>query len=83
MGKIVGIAGVGRERAEPDPVRGELQMIHVSHEAWGRGVAKRLLGGAEDELRDMGFQEAVLWVLESTLGRGGSTNGRAGRPTAL
>ena len=64
-GKIVGIAAIGGDRAEPDPVRGELQMINVSPEAWGRGVAKLLLGGAEDELRDMGFQEAVLWVLES------------------
>ena len=64
-GKIVGIAAVGPDRAEADSVLGELQMINVSPEAWGRGVAKLLLVGAEHELREMGFQEAVLWVLDS------------------
>jgi ribosomal protein S18 acetylase RimI-like enzyme len=62
---IVGIAAVGPDRA--DPTRGELQMINVAPDAWGRGVATPLLRSAERELLETGFREAILWVLESNL----------------
>lgn len=62
-GTIVGIAAVGPDRE--DPTRGELQMINVMPDAWGRGVATPLLRNAEQELLEQGFQEAILWVLES------------------
>ncbi len=65
MGTIVGIAAVGRDRA--DPTCGELQMINVAPNGWGKGVATPLLRSAERELLEKGFQEAILWVLESNV----------------
>ncbi|MGH2690261.1 MAG: GNAT family N-acetyltransferase [Actinomycetota bacterium] len=63
-GRILGIASVGEVR--PDPVEGvgELWMLNIAPDAWGRGLGRLLLAAATDELRDRGFREAVLWVVE-------------------
>ena len=53
--------------AEPcrdDSQVGEVDAIYVEPSTWGAGVGRRLLARAEEELRERGFDDAVLWVLE-------------------
>ncbi len=65
---LVGIATLGPDRAlgrasgEPAPT-GEVWMINVRPDAWGRGVGSALLAAAVDRLRRVGYDELVLWVL--------------------
>jgi len=61
---IVGIATSVRDGASC-----ELRGLYVVPDAWGTGVARRLLETALDAMRERGAAEAVLWVLEA--------NGRA------
>lgn len=51
--------------------RGELWVINVAPEHWGRGVGPVLLDAATEQLRRQGYDRAVLWVVEG--------NGRARR----
>ena len=63
-GVVAGISVVGPpRRPEPDSV-GELWMINLAPPTWGSGLAQALLAAATDELRRMGFEDAVLWVLD-------------------
>lgn len=70
-GEILGIAAVGPSRSSPEEGVGELFMINLVPEAWGRGVGRLLLESAESELGTLGYGEAILWVL--------ATNERARR----
>ncbi|MGH2720086.1 MAG: GNAT family N-acetyltransferase [Actinomycetota bacterium] len=63
-GRILGIASVGEVRPDPQEGVGELWMLNVAPDAWGRGLGRRLLDAATAELRSRGFREAVLWVVE-------------------
>jgi GNAT superfamily N-acetyltransferase len=63
-GRIVGIASVGPVRPEHREGVGELWMLNIAPEAWGRGLGRLLLEGATEELRRRGCSEAVLWVVE-------------------
>jgi GNAT superfamily N-acetyltransferase len=65
-GAIVGVATSVREGAAC-----ELRSIYVVPEAWGTGVAQRLMGSALDAMKERGATEATLWVVEA--------NGRARR----
>ena len=64
--EAAGFASVGPSRdADTDPARvGELYSIYVLPERWGSGVGRRLIGAAHGALDELGFQEAILWVLE-------------------
>jgi GNAT superfamily N-acetyltransferase len=64
---IVGIAAVGIDRAGEGPTIGELRMINVDPASWASGVATVLLHASERELRGLGFDQAVLWVLEQNI----------------
>jgi GNAT superfamily N-acetyltransferase len=65
-GAIVGFAAVGPSRDDDatDTI-GEVYAIYADPGAWGRGVGRRLMKRAVDELRTVGFAQATLWVLES------------------
>lgn len=63
---VVGVATIGPER-EPGPGRqsgGEVWMVNVHPDAWGRGVGSALLAAAVAALADRGHRSPVLWVLE-------------------
>jgi GNAT superfamily N-acetyltransferase len=61
-GEIVGFVAVGPSR---DPATdGELFAIYVHPEQWGSGVGRALIETGEEELRRLGHQEAILWVLD-------------------
>jgi GNAT superfamily N-acetyltransferase len=63
-GTVVGFAAFGSARDENVPGRGELYAIYVEPARWGEGLGGKLIGAAEEALRDGGFSEAILWVLE-------------------
>lgn len=63
-GVVVGISTAGPAREETEPGLGELWMLNVAPQAWGTGVAVRLHDYALDRLRDSGFGDAILWVVE-------------------
>lgn len=43
---------------------GELYAIYVVPEAWGSGIGRALMARVLVQLREEGFREAILWVLE-------------------
>jgi ribosomal protein S18 acetylase RimI-like enzyme len=62
-GAVVGfvIAGPSRRSGLAEPA-GEVYMLNVGPDAWGKGLGQRLLRAATATLRAMGFTQAVLWV---------------------
>ncbi len=61
-GEILGFVAVGSSR---DPgTGGELFAIYVHPEHWGTGVGRALIEAGEEELRRLGHQDAILWVLD-------------------
>jgi ribosomal protein S18 acetylase RimI-like enzyme len=60
---VLGFASFGQALADPSPV-GELYSIYVLPEASGRGIGRALMAEAVRRLREGGFAEAILWVLE-------------------
>jgi GNAT superfamily N-acetyltransferase len=65
-GDVVGFASVGawREDGETSEGVGELFAIYVVPEHWGTGAGRALIARAEASLRESGFTQAGLWVLE-------------------
>ena len=65
-GEVVGFVHACASR-DPDagPATGEVTAIYLRGSQWGRGIGKALLEGATDRLRDSGFADATLWVLET------------------
>ena len=61
---VVGFSGVGLARPGTDPLLGELFTIYVLLEEWGHGVGRALMTRALERMREEGFEEAILWVLE-------------------
>jgi len=61
-GEVVGFAGVGPARDEPDD--GELYTIYLHPSRWGSGIGRALIQRAEEALRTAGFRSALLYVLE-------------------
>jgi GNAT superfamily N-acetyltransferase len=72
-GKITGFASICPARGEDaGPARaGELAAIYLVPELWGMGVGQQLMAHALAALRAAGYNEALLWVLD--------TNSRARR----
>lgn len=64
QGRRVGFAAAGPCRADDD--LGELYAIYTHPDTWRSGVGTSLLHAATSHLRNVGFDEAVLWVLPGT-----------------
>lgn len=62
-GEIVGYATVGADLE--DPGMGLLYLMYVSPACWGEGVGRTLMQGASEALAELGYDRAVLWVLEA------------------
>lgn len=54
---VVGFAGTGASRDPIEPGLGELDTIAVAPSAWRRGVGRRLMDRALDDLRVSGYQK--------------------------
>jgi GNAT superfamily N-acetyltransferase len=63
--RMVGVAAVGPARGDDAaPGRGHLYLIYALPHVWGTGVGARLHAACMARLRELGFSEAILWVLE-------------------
>jgi GNAT superfamily N-acetyltransferase len=58
----IGFASIGQAR--DDAAAGEVYAIYVLPEAWGTGAGHALMHESLQRLRDDGYREAVLWVLD-------------------
>lgn len=71
-GQMVGFAVTEPSRdADAPPSTGEVSLIYLEQEAAGKGMGRTLFAYAVEDLRQRGFAQAILWVLE--------TNARARR----
>ncbi len=65
-GQIVGFAITQPSRdADAPPMTGEVALIYLLSEAAGKGIGRALFAHAVDDLRERGYHQATLWVLES------------------
>jgi GNAT superfamily N-acetyltransferase len=70
--QIVGFADIGPSRDDDADQQhtGEVNLIYVLPERWGRGVGRALMGAVLRRMREDGFRDATLWVLQNNpLGR--------------
>ena len=69
---VVGVAAWGASRDDDaTPTTGEIGMLYVAPDHIGTGLGQRLMEGALDGLRSVGYERATLWVLEANArGRG-------------
>jgi GNAT superfamily N-acetyltransferase len=70
-GAIVGVIAFARaqvSRDDPTPVPGlaHVSALFVDPDHWRRGIARALLGAAEDAMRAAGHDRAQLWTLEGS-----------------
>ncbi len=61
-GEVVGFAGVGPSRDEQGVA--ELYAIYLDPQRYGTGVGRALMDAALARLRELGYGEATLWVLD-------------------
>lgn len=61
-GEVIGFCFFGRSS---DSGWGEVFAIYVHPAHWGTGFGRDLLEAAEEEIRLLGFDRILLWVLES------------------
>ncbi len=59
-----GACCIGASRDPGQPESGEIVAIYLLEEYWGCGMGKTLMKEALKELKAMGFEKALLWVLE-------------------
>jgi GNAT superfamily N-acetyltransferase len=65
-GQIVGFAVTQPSRDDDaPPLTGEVRAIYLAQEAAGKGIGRALFAHAVADLRERGYQQATLWVLES------------------
>jgi ribosomal protein S18 acetylase RimI-like enzyme len=62
--RVVGFASVGPalDGDVPSDI-GQLYAINLDPDVWGRGLGRALLRVATDRLSELGYVEAVLWVV--------------------
>ncbi|HEY7358877.1 MAG TPA: GNAT family N-acetyltransferase [Ktedonobacterales bacterium] len=64
-GQIVGFAITEPSRDDgAPPLTGEVALIYLLPEAAGKGIGRALFARAVADLRERGYQQAILWVLE-------------------
>lgn len=61
-GEVVGLSLAWPARGKDEGGLGELIMINLHPDAWGTGAGTALLNADVDALRELGFDEAILWV---------------------
>ena len=59
----VGCIAYGRSRDEKKPQWGEIVSVYVLPEYYGKGFGSQLMINAIKDMREMGFENLYLWVL--------------------
>lgn len=63
-GSLAGFALTAPSRdSDASPATAEVQAIYLAPEAIGKGIGRTLFAHAVEDLRQRGYQEAILWVL--------------------
>jgi GNAT superfamily N-acetyltransferase len=63
---VVGFASFGADRdGARDGRTGEIMAVYLAPDRWDRGAGRRLMASALDCLRAGGYDQAVLWVLDT------------------
>jgi len=79
--RVVGFASFGPARDSDAACDiGQLYAINLDPDVWGRGLGRALLN-VTDRLRELGYVEAVLWVVPDISAPGGCTSQRDGATT--
>jgi GNAT superfamily N-acetyltransferase len=63
-GDVVGYSHLGDARGVAGGSEGELYAIYVLPGVWGGGVGQALMAETLARLKEEGFEQAILWVLE-------------------
>ena len=64
--KVVGFCSMGMSRDDDrKPETGEIYAIYVDSNSMGKGVGSKLMDKGVETLRQNGFEEATLWVLDT------------------
>ena len=64
-GAIVGFSALSLSRdADANPNTAEVAAIYVHPEKWRKGIGRALLSASLDQLRNCGYNQVTLWVLE-------------------
>jgi GNAT superfamily N-acetyltransferase len=58
------VGGFARLAPSADRSDGEVQAIYLDPQHWRKGWGRQLMTVAEDRLINLGWREAILWVLE-------------------
>jgi GNAT superfamily N-acetyltransferase len=66
-GVIHGFATTAPSRDQDLPGFGEIYALYVDPEQWGRGIGLALLSAARARLFELGFRNALLWMLAGNL----------------
>ena len=62
--EVIGFASVGPELTDPDSGIGHLYAIYLLADWWGKGVGHLLHTAGLQALSGVGFETAILWVLD-------------------
>ncbi|MCL2344176.1 MAG: GNAT family N-acetyltransferase [Firmicutes bacterium] len=63
-GKMIGRLIFNKSRDADKPDAGEISAIYLLAEYWDKGYGREMMDYALARLREMGYREAGLWVLE-------------------
>jgi len=62
--RIVGVLIFSKSRDEDKPDAGEVGAIYLLAEFWGKGYGRQMMDFAIETLKNAGYHEIILWVLE-------------------
>ena len=62
--KIIGNLVINKSRDEDKPNTGEIIAFYLIEEFWGKGYGRKMMDYAIETLKNMGYNEIILWVLE-------------------
>lgn len=66
-GEIVGVSSYCASRFESRAGWGEIVSLYLLPDFWGRGCGAQLLRAAVEGLRQLGYRDIFLWVLEGNV----------------
>jgi L-amino acid N-acyltransferase YncA len=69
-GRVVGFVCGGKERSSDAVYQGEVSAIYLLEAYQGKGIGRRLIAAAAQELLARGFRRMLVWVLDANPSRG-------------
>ena len=62
--RIIGHFVISKSRDEDKPNTGEIIAFYLIEDFWGKGYGRIMMNYAVETLKNMGYDEIILWVLE-------------------